>query len=77
MRRDVRDQSGLLKGWTEDCGSYIEARDCCGRYLGRYDKSSQITYDFCGSVYSRGYNDTAALIADSWAENKRKVYGIN
>ena len=77
MRKEIRENTtGLIKGWTEDRGDKIWAFDCFGRQVGYYDKGSQLTFDVkSGRAYSRGSDDTAGLIAESWAENKYHFYG--
>ena len=72
MKRELRDFTGMLKGWTEDCGAYIEARDFSGRYLGRYEKSTGVTYDECGRYYCQD-NDTTGLVSQQWEKEKYRL----
>ena len=57
----IREFSGKILGYLEDTGDKIKATDFYGKPLGHYDKRSNKTYDFYGSVVCSG-NGASGLI---------------
>ena len=61
MRQEIHDRSGKRIGSIEDRTGEQVAYDASGRRVGRYNKSSDTTYDTSGRKFSDG-NMLACLI---------------
>lgn len=63
-KNEVRNKNNMLIGRLEDVGDVIIAIHIKKGYVGRYNKSSNITFDKQGKIFC--YNDgTVALILDA------------
>ena len=64
MEREIRDKNNLIIGWCRDIGGQIQAIHIKKGYVGNYIKSSNITFDKNGRIYS--YDDaTSSLVRDA------------
>ena len=66
-RIEVRNRLNNIIGWCEDYSDIVQAIHIKKGYVGRYVKSSNITFDKQGKIYSYG-DATQSLIRDQ--ENK-------
>lgn len=53
-RKDIKNKNNMLIGWTNELSDIIQAYHLRKGYVGRYVKSSDITYDRNGRIYCFG-----------------------
>jgi len=62
-RIEVRNKYNIIIGWCDDFTDMVQATHLKKGYVGRYVKSSNITYDRQGKIYAYG-DATQSLIRD-------------
>lgn len=53
-RKDIKNNKNMLIGWTQDIGDCIQGFHLKKGLVGRYQKSSDITFDKAGRIYCFG-----------------------
>lgn len=61
---EVKDNRNMIIGWCRDTGDTIQATHRTKGFVGRYVKSSNITYDKYGKLFCYG-DGTQSLIRDA------------
>lgn len=64
MEREIRDKNNMILGWCRDIGDQVQAIHIRYGYQGFYNKSSDITFDRSGKIYSYG-DSTQSLVRDA------------